>query len=353
MIQEYMKNKKRKIIFLVLLFILMIVCFIACVFVGSSHMSLIECIKAILYKSSDVNNKIMYKIRIPRSLACVFAGALLSLSGLIMQTNLKNPLASPSTLGVSNASVFGANLAMIVFAGGFLSSGSNINNYVSKINPFQTTFFAFLFSLICIILILALCRKEKFNPNTVVLAGIAIGSIFSALTTLIQYFATDVGISASIIWSFGDLSRATYTTDLIMFIALVFSFIFFEVISMKYNSLLNGDEFSISVGINVNRLRFISLFISSVLCALCVSFLGIIGFVGIICPHIMKRILGHDHRYLIPASILSGSILLLFSDTLAKIVGNGTSLPIGAITSILGAPFFLYIIFSKKEIGKC
>ncbi|MCR4833184.1 MAG: iron ABC transporter permease [Butyrivibrio sp.] len=317
-------------------------------FVGSSDMSFKETFDAILKHGSAAANRIIWNIRIPRILAAVIAGAGLSLSGLIMQTNLNNPMASPSTLGVSNAAVFGANLSIIAFAGGFLSTGNNLSAYTTGINPYATSVMAFLFSTFSIILILGLCRFRAFQPGVVVLAGIAIGSVWTAATTILQFFATDVGISAAVIWNFGDLGRATYKVDLIMFVVVLAGFILFYISCWHFNALLSGDAVAKSLGINVNLLRFVSMLAASMITAVCVSFLGIIGFVWIICPHITKKVLGNDHRVTIPVSALAGSLLLLFADTLSRSLGSGSALPVGAITSLLGAPFFIVIIFSKK-----
>lgn len=324
-----------------------------CLFAGSSHMSPGECLAALLQKSTPANNRIIWNIRIPRMLAALIAGAGLSVSGLVMQTNLNNPMASPSTLGVSNAAVFGANLSIIAFSGGFLSTGNNLTNYGAGANPYSTSLMAFLFSVLSILLILALCRMRDFTPNVVVLAGIAVGSVWTAATTVLQFYATDVGLSAAVIWNFGDLGRATYKTDLIMLAAVACGLLFFSLMSWKYNALLGGDAAARSMGVNVGPLRFFSLLLSSVITAVCVSFLGIIGFVGIICPHVTKKLLGQDHRFGIPAAALGGSLLLLAADTLSRSMGNGSALPVGAITSLLGAPFFLAIIFSGKENRRC
>ena len=319
-----------------------------CLFVGSSHMTVAECFAALAKKGSAAQMRIIWNIRIPRVLAAVIAGAGLSVSGLIMQTNLNNPMASPSTLGVSNAAVFGANLSIIAFAGGFLSTGNNVNSYMVGANPYATSVVAFIFSTISILLVLALCRIRSFAPGVVVLAGIAIGSIWTAATTILQFYATDVGLSAAVIWTFGDLGRATYRTDLIMAAVVLAGLLFFCLMSWKFNALLSGDAAAKSMGVHVDLLRFASMLTASVITAVCVSFLGIIGFVGIICPHVTKRLLGQDHRVSIPASALSGSLLLLLADTFSRSMGNGSALPVGAITSLLGAPFFLAIIFSKK-----
>jgi iron complex transport system permease protein len=346
------REGRKKIIALIMLAAVIIMAFI-CLFVGSSNMSLSECAAALLKKGTAANIRIIWNIRIPRVLAAITAGAGLAVSGLVMQTNLNNPMASPSTLGVSNAAVFGANLSIIAFAGGFLSTGNNVANYASGANPYATSLMAFIFSTVSILLILGLCKTRSFSPNIVVLAGIAIGSVWTAATTVLQFYATDVGISAAVIWNFGDLGRATYKTDLIMFVVVAIGIIFFMLFSWRFNVLLSGDASAKSMGVNVEKLRFVSMLLSSVITAVCVSFLGVIGFVGIICPHLTKKLLGQDHRYSVPVSALSGSLLLLAADTLSRSMGNGSALPVGAITSLLGAPFFIAIIFSKGEHGKC
>lgn len=324
-----------------------------CLFVGSSHMTFSDCIQALMKKGIASNVRIIWNIRVPRVLAALIAGAGLSISGLIMQTTLNNAMASPSTLGVSNAAVFGANLSIIAFAGGFLSTGNNVNSYTVGANPYATSLMAFLFAAASILLVLALCRIRAFSPNVVVLAGIAIGSVWTAATTILQFYATDVGISAAVIWNFGDLGRATYKTDAIMFAVVLCGVTFFRLMAWNYNALLSGEAVAKTMGVNVEFLRFSSMLLASVITAVCVSFLGIIGFVGIICPHVTKRILGQDHRLSIPVSLLSGSLLLLIADTFSRSMGNGSALPVGAITSLLGAPFFIAIIFSRKENRQC
>lgn len=336
--------KKKNIAAIIFLFAAVLILAFICLFIGSSDMSIGECLAAISGKGNAADIRIVRNIRIPRIIAALVAGAGLSVAGLIMQTILNNSMASPSTLGVSNAAVFGANISLIVFAGGFLNTGNQLANYNLTSAPFATALMALLFSLLSVLLILGLCRMRSFSPSVVVLAGIAIGSVWNAATTLLQFFATDVGISAAVIWSFGDLSRATYKSDVIMLVTVLPSIIFFMIMSWKYNAVLSGSKTAVSLGINVSRLRFISLFLACLITAVCVSFLGIIGFVGIICPHTVKKILCRDHRVSIPASALSGSLLLLTADTLSRSIGHGSALPVGAITALLGAPFFVAVI---------
>lgn len=352
-IENYQKKMQRKQYIIGGLLLVVIILAFVCLFVGSSHMSVTDGFAALGRKGTAANIRIIWNIRIPRILAAVIAGAGLSVSGLIMQTTLNNSMASPSTLGVSNAAVFGANLSIIAFAGGFLSTGNNLTNYAVGANPYATSVMAFLFSTVSILLILGLCTIRSFSPNVVVLSGMAVGSVWTAATTILQFYATDVGLSAAVVWNFGDLGRATYRTDLIMFVVVLTGFIYFSIIAWRLNALLSGEATAKTMGINVEGLRFVSMLLASLITAVCVSFLGIIGFVGIICPHVTKKLLGQDHRITVPVSALSGSLLLLFADTLSRSMGNGSALPVGAITSLLGAPFFVAIIFSRKENRRC
>lgn len=352
-IKELEKQNRRNAVVLAAMLAAVIAAGIACLFVGSSDMSFREAMDALLGGGTHAQSRIIWKIRVPRVLAAVIAGCGLSVSGLVMQTVLNNSMASPSTLGVSNAAVFGANLSIIVFAGGFLSTGNNIQSFDVGANPYATSLLAFGFSALSILLILGLCTVRSFSPNVVVLSGMAIGSVWTAATTVLQFYATDVGLSAAVVWSFGDLGRATYRTDAIMAAVVLAGVVFFTAMAWKYNALLSGEATAKTMGVNVELLRFASLMLASVITAACVSFLGVIGFVGIICPHVVKKCLGHDHRVTVPASCLTGSLLLVLADTLSRSLGSGSALPVGAITSLLGAPFFIAIIFGRKENHRC
>ena len=352
-IREIQKKNRRNLTVILIMFAAVWLLGFICLFVGSANMTFSDAIEALAGRGTTANSRIIWNIRFPRVLAAMIAGAGLAVSGLIMQTTLNNSMAAPSTLGVSNAAVFGANLSIIVFAGGFLSTGNNLSSFDVGANPYATSVMAFLFAAASVLLILGLCTVRAFSPNVVVLAGMAIGSVWTAATTILQFYATDVGLSAAIIWSFGDLGRATYRTDGIMATVVIVGIVFFFFMSWKYNALLSGEATAKTMGIHVEGLRFVSLLLSSLITAACVSFLGVIGFVGIICPHVTKKLLGQDHRITIPVSALSGSLLLLLADTLSRSMGSGSALPVGAITSLLGAPFFIAIIFSGKENRRC
>ena len=353
-IQEVKKRRIKNITVITALIVALCIMSIVCLFVGVANMSVSECFDALMGNSTPVRVRIIWVARMPRMLAAIVAGAGLAVAGLIMQTTLDNPMASPTTLGVSNAAVFGANLAIIVFAGGFLNTGNNLSNFEVWVgNPLGTSATAFVFAALSVLLILGLCTLRAFSPNVVVLAGMAVGAVWTAATTFLQFYATDVNLSAAVVWSFGDLDRATYETVGIMLATVLVGVVFFILMAWKYNALLSGEATAKTMGVAVERLRFASLLLSSLITAVCISFLGVIGFVGVICPHVIKRLLGQDHRVTIPATLLSGSVLLLCADTLARTIGSGSALPVGAVTSMLGAPFFIAIIFFRKGSRKC
>ena len=343
---EAMTLAKKRTISLLVLSVLLLVLFIASIFIGSSHISFVDGLKGLFGIGDETNIIIVQNIRLPRIIAAVLVGIALSISGVIMQTMSNNVMASPSTLGVSNAAVLGANVAIIIIGGGVIAfNGGNIT--IS--NPYLTSGIAFIFALLGIILVLSLSRINKFNNATTVLLGITFGTFCTGVTTVLQYFASDTTLATAVYWSFGDLGRANYVDDLIILVVTVVSQVFFLVFAYRYNAMLLGEDTSATLGINLNVFRFISLLLASLLTAVCVSLVGIIGFIGLIIPQVMRKIVGNDHRYLIVGSSLLGAVVLLFSDIISRILLNGFSLPVGAITSILGAPVFIVILLVGRR----
>jgi len=177
-----------------------------------------------------------------------------------------------------------------------------------------------------------------------ILAGVAIGSLCTAATMFLQYFADDVQLAAMVFWTFGDLSRAGWRE--ISLIALVTGLcaLYFALNSWNYNAIDAGDETAASLGINVRLVRFLGMTLASLVTAVIISFVGVIGFVGLVCPHMVRRLIGDDNRFLIPGSIVTGSILLLAADTAARIMIAPNVLPVAILTSFVGAPMFLYLL---------
>lgn len=285
---------------------------------------------------------VIWNIRLPRVVAGLAAGAGLSVAGCVMQTCLRNPLAAPSTLGISNAAAFGANLAIMLFGAGTVHS--NTADAIFIHNPYAVTLSAFVFSVAAMALILLLARLRGFSPESVVLAGVAFGSLFTAGSTLVQYFAQDVQVAAMVFWTFGDLGRVAWNEAAMLSVAVVAAFAYFMFRRWDYNALDSGEDSARGLGVHVERVRLGGMLAASLVTAVAVSFMGIIGFIGLIGPQMMRRVIGNDKRFLIPASALAGACLLLLSDTLARTVISPVVLPVGAVTSFFGAPLFLYLL---------
>ncbi len=345
----YTRYIKRKWLILVLLALGVFTMSVIAVNAGSSSINPWEVIQTFFGMGSEKANLVIWQIRMPRIVTAIIAGAGLSVAGCVMQNNLKNPLASPDTLGVSAGAAFGANLAIIVFGAGTVMNTAG--DAVAINNPYMVTVFAFVCSMSAAMIILALGKIRGFSPEAIVLAGVALGSLFTAGTTLIQYFAPDVKIAAAIFWTFGDLGRVNWNEAYIIASVVVCASLYFTYKRWDYNAMDNGEETAKSLGVRTERTRFLGMLISSIITSVTVSFIGIIGFVGLIGPHIMRRVIGADHRFLIPASMLTGSVLLLLADTAARTIIKPVVLPVGALTSILGAPLFIYLLMKGMKEG--
>lgn len=344
---QYKKFIRKKRLIILGLIVSVLVLAVLAINAGSSKLNPKQVLDAILGKGSDISDIVIWRIRLPRVLAGIIAGAGLSVAGCVMQNNLRNPLASPSTLGISNAAAFGANLAIIVFGAG--STHSSSADAVNISNPYVVTISAFVCAMAAVFIVIMLAKLRGFRPEAIVLAGIAIGSLFSAGTILVQYFAQDTKVAAAVFWSFGDLGRVSWKEVIILACVVGSSIIYFMFRRWDYNAFDSGEESAKSLGVNVERVRFEGMLISSLITAVAVSFLGIIGFIGLIGPQIMRRFIGGDHRFLIPASALMGSLILLLSDTVARTIIAPVVLPVGVITSFLGAPLFLYLLIRGYE----
>ena len=345
--EQYNVAKAKKIAIILILLALVFLFFVVSVFVGSGTLSFKEVFLAIFNKGSETARLIVRRIRFPRVIAALIAGGGLAVSGLVMQTVLKNPLASPTTLGVSNAAVFGANFAIIVVGAGAFHSTHG--SWLSINNPYLVSTFSFLSAIIAAGSILLLARLKNLNASAIVLAGVAVSAIFQAGTTLIQYFASDTQVASAVYWTFGDLGRASYKTDLIMFIVVAVSTLFFFLKRWDFSAMSGGIAYAKTLGVNTRFMTIMSLLLASLITSVTVSFLGIIGFVGLTAPQFMKRIVGDDYRFLLPSSFLAGALLLLISDILGRLPIFGTSVPVGVVTSLIGGPVFLAILLRRKK----
>ncbi len=332
-------QKKRLILGLAALTLLMA---IVAINAGAAQTNPIQVLRVLLGLESGTPGVVIWNIRLPRVVSGIVAGVGLAVSGCVMQTCLRNPLASPFTLGISNAAAFGANLAIVFFGAGTLYS--NTHDAVFIANPYTVTISAFAFSMVAMIMILLLARQRGFSPESVVLAGVAFGSLFAAGSTLVQYFAEDVQVAAMVFWTFGDLGRISWQEVAILSALTAVALVHFLLHRWDYNALDGGEDAAKGLGVRVEWIRFRSMLMASLVTAAAVAFMGIIGFIGLIAPQMMRRIIGVDHRFLIPASAVTGAALLLLADTLARTLISPAVLPVGAITSFFGAPLFLFIL---------
>jgi iron complex transport system permease protein len=293
-----------------------------------------------LYLSGDARYILIFEnIRLPQSVAALVAGGALALSGVLLQAVLKNPLASPFTLGISQASAFGASFAIIV-----LQSYGN-----DAYGAFITPLFAFISAMICTLAILFLGKLSQMKASSLILAGVAIGAMFNSMTMFLQYFADEVDAAATLFWTFGDLSKASMQSNYFIIGVLVPALAFFSFIFWKFDALLLGEDSAKALGVEVQKLQIIAMVFASLLSAITVSFLGVIGFIGLIAPHIVRLLTGSSHRYLIILSVFTGAALLLLADILSRSILLPSIVPVGILTSFLGAPLFLYLLSRKKQ----
>ncbi|NDV19891.1 iron chelate uptake ABC transporter family permease subunit [Pseudodesulfovibrio sp. JC047] len=310
---------------------------------GAAGIPLKDVIAALLHlpvsKRVDV---IIWNIRLPQALAAIVAGAGLSVSGTAMQSILRNPLGSPFTLGISHAAAFGAAFSVMMLGGGIMTSSNT--GAVNITNPYMTTGAAFLASLLAASVIIGISRLRGATPEIMVLTGVALGALFTAGTMFLQFFADDIQLAAMVFWTFGDTARASWSELGVITVVVVVSSVYFLASSWNYNAIDAGDETAKGLGVRVDRVRLIGMMLASMVTATIIAFLGIIGFVGLVVPHMARRLIGSDHRFLVPASIVGGSLLLLISDTAARLMLAPHVLPVSVLTAFMGAPVFIYLI---------
>ncbi len=287
---------------------------------------------------STMVGKFVWNVDLPIMVAALITGAALSLSGTVMQCILKNPLASPFTLGLSNAAAFGAALSTIFIENLFI--GTVLSQAITPI-------LAFVFALLATGLIILLTKVTNISAETMVLSGIAVSAIFSAGITLMQYIADPSQLSRIVSWMFGSVANADWTWDLAIAIGFVIAFIFFYCNRWTMNAMEAGEDVAKGLGVDTKGFMNIGLIISSVLAALIVCRFGVIAFVGLLGPHIARMVVGNDHRYLIPISVLFGGLLLMIANIVSINICYPVMLPIGLLTSILGGPAFIYVLIRR------
>lgn len=339
------KKNSKQILFLSLtLVILIIFAVIYSIFVGAARLEFSDLIRVIFQGERGMVYNIIWNIRLPAVLTALTAGMGLALAGVVMQSILKNPLASPFTLGISHAAAFGAAFAIVVIDISKLPFLSFLDGlYLPAIS-------AFIFSQLAVIIVLTISASQQASRESIVLAGIALSSLFTAGTTALEFFADDLELASVIYWTFGDPGRTSWKQLFIILAVLLLSLIYFIYQGWNYGVLNAGDELAASLGVDSRRLRLFAMTVSSVLTAVIISFVGVIGFIGLVTPHMIRKIAAGNQRQLFLNSALAGGLLLIIADNLARTVFRPVVLPVGVLTAFLGAPLFIYLIVKGRQI---
>lgn len=305
---------------------------------GPARYAVSEVLAALLWPGSApaALMVVIWEIRLPVALMAAVVGAALAIAGAQMQTILNNPLASPFTLGISAAASFGAALALVLG----VSLVPFAVDYVVPLN-------AFLVALAAALVIHALSQRRGVTTETVVLLGIALVFTFNALLSVLQFVASEQALGAVVFWTMGSLTKATWHKLAITSLVLVVTVPLFARRAWKLTALRLGEDKAASFGIDVRRLRLETMLLVSLLAAVPVAFVGTIGFVGLVGPHLARMMIGEDQRFFLPASALAGAGLLSAASVVSKLLIPGVIFPIGVVTALVGVPFFFGLILSN------
>ena len=279
--------------------------------------------------ADDPARLIVLRIRLPRMILAGLAGFSLALGGVVFQALLRNPLADPFILGVSSGSAFGAIIGILL--GFTFSVGVPLMSFAG--------------ALLTVYLVLALGTKRMgMESSTILLTGVILNAFFTAVIMFFISIVADSRLHTMLFWLYGDLSQSRYTSLMILTPALIVASVILFSFAKELNLITTGEEIALQLGVDVEKAKKTCLVLVSLVIGLVVSFSGLIGFVGLIVPHLARMAFGSDHRILIPAASLGGAILLIAADTLARLLISPSELPVGVITAFMGAPFFLYLL---------
>jgi iron complex transport system permease protein len=304
--------------------------------VAEAYSALLERFFPEYFHVETLTSRVVWNIRFPRILGGIMAGFGLGICGCVMQAVLKNPLASPFTLGITAGAQFGISTAAVlgvtILGGPYLLVGN-----------------AFIFALLCSMIIVALAAIKGATSENLVLAGIAVNYFFTAFSQLLKYFASDEQLRMMTNWGMGDLAAFTWTNSHLLLAIFVLCFPLLISKAWDLNIMTAGDETAKSMGVNAEKTRIFIMVVSSMLVATIVCFMGTIAFIGLVAPHMARMVIGGDHRFLIPASGMLGALVLISADAVGMNLIAPTIIPTGIMTSIVGVPFFIYLMMKGKR----
>ncbi|WP_208439031.1 FecCD family ABC transporter permease [Bartonella vinsonii] len=349
---ETSENKKidranlRKIVLLGLIIFLIFSIF-AGILNGASNVSLFDFLHGMLTQDFSVSRKtrdylVFIDIRLPRVILGLLIGSALAVSGVLMQGLFRNPLADLGIIGVSAGAGLGAVLAIVI---GIAFPAS----LAPFLEPYKVIIGAFLGGLLSTIVLYTIATHHSFTSiATMLLAGIALGALSSAVVGTLIFIANDQQLRDITFWNLGSLAGATWLKVWLVFPFICVGLLFSPLLSRALNALALGEAVAGHIGFHIQRTKNIAILLVALMCGSAVAISGGIGFIGIVVPHILRQLIGPDHRYLIPCSALLGAALLIFADTFARLVVAPAELPIGIVTALFGAPFFLWILIHKR-----
>ena len=332
------KRRRRAYVTVLVLAAVLAAGYVLCISLGSARIPVAEVWAAFFGDAGWATEMIVVDMRAPRVLCAACVGAALSVGGLAMQAIFRNPMASPSVLGISSGASFGAAFYIAYGASVFFSS-------------WGTLVCAFGTAMASMLLVYALAYKRAGGVQTtmLLLAGMALSALFSGFTSMIEFFSDADTVTSIVFWMLGSFDGRGWGDLYLMIPPLIAGCVLIAVNARALNLMTAGEPKARALGVNVKRVRLMVLIGSSVLVATCVSFCGVIGFVGLIIPHIFRSIVGPDHKKLVPICILGGAVFLMLVDTFARSALPPYELPVGTVTSVIGAPFFLWILRSRKN----
>lgn len=341
-------KKNNTFILVVVLLISTSVLFSLDIFLGSVTIPFKEILKILFTNESTKESWqiIILDSRLPKAIAAILCGSALSVAGLKMQTLFKNPLAGPYILGISS----GAGLGVAIFIMGLSFLGLSPSN-LSAFSSLGIIASSVIGSTLVLFLLLSIINRLK-DIMTVLILGVMIGSIITAMIGIIQYFSYDIQLKSFVMWTMGDLSSITNNDLLILAPTILVGLILSFLISKQLNAYLMGEDYARSIGVNIKKTRIFIIIITAILAGSITAFCGPIGFIGIVIPHIARMITKtYNHSKLIPISALLGINILLIADIISQLPGSEKSLPINSVTSLIGIPFIIWIIFKNKKIS--
>lgn len=340
-LKEYRAIVARRRAVLAGLAVTVAVCFLVDLATGPAMLSPVEVLRALTGQEVGRGvHTIVFGIRLPAAVLAILVGAALSLAGAEMQTLLDNPMASPFTLGLSSAATFGAALAIVIGAGlPFISADWFI---------FAN---AFLMALLSAFLLRMLSRLYSHDTSSIVLFGIALLFAFNAMVALIQFFASEQALQQLVFWTMGSLDRADWTRIALLALTVVLVGCWSWRAVPAMNALRLGNERAVSLGVDMNRYSLAALVRVSLLTGISVAIVGVVGFIGLVGPHMARLLVGGEHRYMLPAAVLSGAAVTSMASILSRMLINGVVLPIGLVTALVGVPLFMALILRNRGRG--